>query len=72
MAQAITVLQDAGATIVRANIPTIGWMGGPASDMPILNLNPESAAAGKDDARAVVPGRADLDAGAQVDAVEHE
>jgi amidase len=42
MRNAIAALEKAGAAIVRANIPTIGWMGGPASDMPILNLNPES------------------------------
>jgi len=43
MRNAIAALEREGAVIVRANIPTIGWMGGPASDMPILNLNPESA-----------------------------
>ena len=42
MRNAIAALEREGAVIVRANIPTIGWMGGPASDMPILNLNPES------------------------------
>jgi amidase len=43
MRDAIAALERAGAVIVRANIPTPGWMGGPGSDMPILNLNPESA-----------------------------
>jgi amidase len=43
MRDAIAALESAGATIVRANIPTPGWMGGPGADMPILNLNPESA-----------------------------
>ncbi len=43
MENAITALLRAGAIVIRANIPTIGWLGGPASDMPILNLNPESA-----------------------------
>jgi amidase len=42
MRNAIAALEREGAVIVRANIPTIGWMGGPASDMPILNRNPES------------------------------
>src|SRR5207248_1907421 len=40
MAQAITVLQDAGATIVRASIPTAGWIGGPGTTMGVLNRNP--------------------------------
>lgn len=39
MAQAITVLQDAGATIVRANMPTAGWIGGPGTTMGVLNCN---------------------------------
>ena len=38
----IATLADAGATIVRANIPTIGWMGGPGTNMAVLNTNPES------------------------------
>jgi amidase len=42
MRNAIAALEREGAVIIRANIPTIGWMGGPASDMPILNRNPES------------------------------
>lgn len=40
MAQAITVLQDLGATIVRAAIPAIGWIGGPGTTMAVLNRNP--------------------------------
>ncbi len=43
MRNTIAALERAGAVIVRVNMPTVGWMGGPASDMPILNLNPESA-----------------------------
>ncbi len=43
MRDTIDALERAGAVIVRANIPTTGWMGGPGSDMPVLNLNPESA-----------------------------
>jgi Asp-tRNA(Asn)/Glu-tRNA(Gln) amidotransferase A subunit family amidase len=42
MRNAIAALEREGAVIIRVNIPTIGWMGGPSSDMPILNLNPES------------------------------
>ena len=42
MAEAITVLQDAGATIVRAGMPTAGWIGGPGTAMGVLNRNPLS------------------------------
>jgi amidase len=38
----IQVLEAQGATIVRANIPTEGWIGGPGTEMAILNRNPES------------------------------
>jgi amidase len=40
--EAIAALQDAGATVVRAAIPTAGWIGGPGTEMAILNRNPES------------------------------
>src|SRR5262249_9001069 len=46
MAQAIGVLQDAGATIVRANMPTAGWIGGPGTAMGVLNTNPLSRGKG--------------------------
>jgi amidase len=42
MGQVIATLEAQGATIVRANIPTEGWIGGPGTDMAILNRNPES------------------------------
>ncbi|HEY0420871.1 MAG TPA: amidase family protein [Acetobacteraceae bacterium] len=42
MEQAITALQDCGAIVVRVNIPTAGWIGGPGTDLPVLNRNPES------------------------------
>src|SRR5215471_19430117 len=42
MRDAIAVLEAQGATIIRANIPTEGWIGGPATEMAILNRNPES------------------------------
>jgi amidase len=42
MAQTIAILEAQGATIVRANIPTAGWIGGPGTEMAILNTNPES------------------------------
>ena len=42
MRDAIAVLEREGATVVRANIPTEGWIGGPGTEMAILNRNPES------------------------------
>jgi amidase len=42
MANVISVLQDLGATIVRAGMPTAGWIGGPGTDLAVLNRNPES------------------------------
>ncbi|MBI3702792.1 MAG: amidase [Rhizobiales bacterium] len=42
MRAAIAALEAAGATIVRANIPTPGWIGGPGTEIAILNRNPES------------------------------
>jgi amidase len=40
--EVIAALEAQGATIVRANIPTEGWIGGPGTEMAILNRNPES------------------------------
>lgn len=42
MAQAITALEDLGATVVRAALPPIAWMGGPGTTMAVLNRNPFS------------------------------
>jgi amidase len=42
MGQVIATIEAQGATIVRANLPTAGWIGGPGTDMAILNRNPES------------------------------
>ena len=42
MREATAVLEVQGATIVRANLPTEGWIGGAGTDMAILNRNPES------------------------------
>jgi amidase len=39
---AIALLEAQGAAIVRANIPTAGWIAGPGTEMAILNRNPES------------------------------
>jgi len=43
MRAAIAALEAAGATVVRANMPTRGWIGGPGTEAAILNTNPESA-----------------------------
>ena len=42
MTEAIKVIEDLGAVIVRANIPTRGWLGGPGTGMAVLNRNPLS------------------------------
>jgi amidase len=42
MADAIQVLEDLGAVIVRANMPPAGWIGGPGTTMAVLNRNPLS------------------------------
>jgi amidase len=39
---AIGAIEALGATIVRANMPTTGWIGGPGTELAILNRNPES------------------------------
>ena len=43
MREAIAAIEAAGATLVRANMPTIGWMGGPGTEAAVLNRNPESS-----------------------------
>ena len=40
MADAIKVLEDLGAVIVRASMPTAGWIAGPGTTMAVLNRNP--------------------------------
>ena len=42
MSEVVETLRAAGAEIVRANIPTTGWIGGPGTVMAVLNRNPES------------------------------
>jgi amidase len=42
MAAAVARIEAAGATLVRANIPTAGRIGGPGTEAAVLNLNPES------------------------------
>ncbi|TPQ37552.1 amidase [Bradyrhizobium guangdongense] len=46
MTEAIEVLRDLGAVIVRANMPTLGWIGGPGTTMTVLNRNPLSRTKG--------------------------
>src|SRR6266851_4221750 len=40
---AIATIEAQGATIVRANIATAGWLNGPGTEMAVLNRNPESS-----------------------------
>ena len=47
MKRAIEALQDLGATVVRANIPTAGWIGGPGTTMNVLITNPLSRRKGE-------------------------
>jgi amidase len=47
MGQAIATLEARGATVVRANIPTAGWIGGPGTAMGVLNRNPLSRRKGE-------------------------
>ncbi|MET4388415.1 amidase [Bradyrhizobium sp. F1.4.3] len=42
MTETIKVLEDLGAVIVRANMPTAGWLAGPGTTMAVLNRNPLS------------------------------
>jgi amidase len=42
MAKACSVLADCGAILVRASMPTAGWIGGPGTTMGVLNRNPLS------------------------------
>jgi amidase len=42
MRQVIATLEAAGATVVRASIPSLGWLGGPGTTMAVLNTNPHS------------------------------
>ncbi|GEP53837.1 amidase [Reyranella soli] len=46
MKKALAVLADCGAILVRASIPTAGWIGGPGTTMTVLNRNPLSRTQG--------------------------
>jgi amidase len=54
MRETIAVLEAGGATLVRANLPTISWIGGPGTEAAILNLNPESPGRHQPDRRPVI------------------
>jgi amidase len=54
MGSAIATLEAQGAVIIRGNIPTAGWIGGPGTDMAILNRNPESLSRGEPVRRPIV------------------
>jgi amidase len=61
----IATLEAHGAVVVRANLPTAGWIGGPGTDMTILNRNRHSATFGELARRPIVfvyELKADLDA----------
>jgi amidase len=47
MERAFEVLQDLGATLVRASIPTAGWVGGPGTTMHVQITNPLSRRRGE-------------------------
>ncbi len=54
MRRAIAIIEALGATVVRASMPTEGWIGGPGTEMAILNRNPESASHGQPARRPIV------------------
>jgi amidase len=54
MRDVMAVLEAGGATLVRANMSAISWMGGPGADAPVLNRNPESAGRFQAERRPVV------------------
>lgn len=43
MRDVLATLEAQGATLVKTNMSSISWLGGPGSDAAILNLNSESA-----------------------------
>jgi amidase len=54
MRKTIEVLEKAGAVLVRANVPTISWMGGPGTEAAILNRNRESPSFNHPERRPVI------------------
>jgi amidase len=54
MRDVLSTLEAAGATLVRANMSTVSWAGGPGTEAAILNLNPESTTRYQAERRPVV------------------
>jgi amidase len=54
MREVVATLEAARATIVRASMPTIGWLGGPGTNMAVLTTNPHSPARWKPAYRSIV------------------
>ncbi len=54
MNEVIATLAAQGAIIIRANIPTEGWIGGPGTAMGLLNRNPESRIRNEPASRSIV------------------
>jgi amidase len=54
MAEVIKKLEDLGAVIVRASMPTTGWLSGPGTTMAVLNRNPLSGNKGNPVAQRIV------------------
>jgi amidase len=54
MKNTLAALEAAGAVLVRASLPTISWMGGPGTEAPILNRNPESQTFNQPERRPVI------------------
>jgi amidase len=54
MRKTLEVLEHAGAVLVRANLPTIAWMGGPGTEAAILNRNRESPTFNQPERRPVI------------------
>lgn len=54
MTAVVEVLEDLGAVIVRANMPTRGWIAGPGTNMAVLNRNPLSSNKGNPTGSSIV------------------
>jgi amidase len=54
MRDVIATLEAGGATIVRASLPTIAWIGGPGTEIAFINQNPESPTRGQPARRPIV------------------
>jgi amidase len=54
MREVMAVLEARGATLVRANMSAISWLGGPGVEAAVLNRNPESAGRFQAERRPVV------------------